>query len=80
MLNKQVFLKYRVFRPRFGKYCLLALTGLEFIHFLPEGPGGYLRLFTFTKNDAGIHMLERFSGAQFFKLQGVTQKTVMKSM
>lgn len=53
---------------------------LEFIHFLPEGPGGYLQLFTFAKNDAGIHMLERFSGAQFFKLQGVTQKTVMKSI
>ena len=34
MLNKQVFLKYRVFRPHFRKYCLLALTGLEFIHFL----------------------------------------------
>lgn len=53
---------------------------LEFIHFLPEGPGCYLRLFTFTKNDAGTHMLERFSGAQFFKLQGVTQKTVVKSI
>lgn len=34
MLNKQVFLKYRFFRPHFGKYCLLALTGLEFIRFL----------------------------------------------
>ena len=38
---------------------------LECIHFLPEGPGGYLWLFTFTKNDVGIHMLERFSGAVF---------------
>ena len=47
---------------------------LEFIHFSLEGSLGYLQLFTITNNGCRVHMLKRFSAAEFFKLQVINSE------